>query len=441
MHTENKKKVRFVPCCDIVETCRVDMVPVVNLHLHGGDYFEIATFLFLIGFSGTCVPVPEEGDGSVDFRRTFLFIMACLPACYSASYAFARVYFALSHPIRKDSTFRFHRISGSIGLSYVLVAWYKLVVQGGVDSTLQPPPWDFVDTVLRTLAVAATTFNTLTGIIMLPHINTKTPLLLRQAFSAAICLSVGSGLLQAILVFRVHEDYLSLDTRTIVYLGAASLKVVGVMVNWLGFIMGLRAVQLMSDMEEFNQSHRVKKSDGDASTLEKDGTTRRRGRPTVASFFYDVFINPRLYSNTQYYRSEGEETILLPKNQGQAATIASIAGPGFFMGLLATNAVFQSRIPALSPNLVNPRVVNYSMNCLDLMNIAVLPANLFDLTLVLRKRLDPVRGPAEIVASVIFSTLVGPIALSLFCLSSTDFRDFGHMLRVLLWPLLGTGSF
>lgn len=353
--------------------------------------------------------------------------VSTLPACYSVAYSISRAFMAFATQISFETTFRVHRFAGVVSLPYSILVWYKLLYTMKVGTT--SPAWiTSIDAFARPCAWLCTCFNICSGIMLLPHVNFKTPLLLRQAFTCGTTMAVGTILLEAMIVTRAIHHQQQQHPTVWWY---ASLRwvaaTVGISVNFLAVAMGMRAVWLASRMKT------TPSSSNRNGTVHKPPTKRVIHRKTIISFFWDVFVDPDLVE-VSWTEQTGRQFVL-----SQSASMAvfgiTMTAPGLVMSIMALNLAFAMDIPVIGPPPLHsdPVALSFTVSSLEMMGLSVLPANFFDLTMVLRKRMSPKRAAIEIVASVC-SGMFGPLILSPFVLTMSQCRSFLGMMQIISLP-------
>jgi len=300
---------------------------------------------------------------------------------------------------------------------YAAVVWYKLVFLGGAPV---PPEWRTLDQVCRAVAATSTFWNEISGIMLLPKVNTQTPLILRQIFAVGTSMGLATFMLLAIIQLRAWFP----EGNAII----GVVSIVAVAWNILAVSMGLRAAIILSNEELLT-----------VEELEEKQLLKKKKKPpsNVSSFFYDVFIRPDKFDGTMHTK-EGLQFIAYgSKIVAQVVTMSTSSIPGLVMGIIAINLATNSAMPNLGPGqLYSEHGISFTLSVLEMMAFSVIPANLLDLTLVLRKRMIPHRAALEVPISFL-SSMFGPIFLALAILPDKDAWEWMAMLRAMVWPIMG----
>lgn len=357
---------------------------------------------------------------SVPYHTSPASWLATTAYSYMTAYSISRAVMAYSRiAVLKGSFFEIHRLVGGVCLLYAPIVWYKLVVLRGEDFPIEYQGWFDV---AKALGAASTFWNEISGIILFPHVNQKAPLILRQIFTIGTSMGLATYMIFVLIQLRAwYPNGSHLVTA------AATLTVLW---NILAVSMGLRAAYILSMEKELN-----------AKELQEASRVNAKKKPPInlQSFFYDIFIHPGKYGGT-LHTVEGVSYLAYgSKRVAQVVTISTSSAPGIIMGLLAVNlATNIHHMTALSPGVDSNRlVVNFVLTTFEMMAFCVIPGNMLDLTLVLRRRMSSARVALEVPLSFLAS-MIAPVVLALAMLNSENAGDYVGMLRAMVWPLMGS---
>lgn len=351
--------------------------------------------------------------------RTGWSLAATLPYNYLCAYSTSRAVMAYQRkPALSGLNFELHRFVGSLCVLYAISAWYKLVVLGG---KALPEEWQALDHIFRWGAALSTFWNEISGILLLPHVNRMTPLLLRQTFTVGTSMGLATFLLLVVMQLRAWYP----EGNALI----SFASVVTIVWNLIAVIMGVLTAQILSREKVMDPAEREQYEE----TLVK-----KEAPNTVSAFFYDVFVNPGAF-NRALKTKDGFEVIPgASKPVAQAIVLSTLTLPGIVMGIIALNLGLNDAIPMFGPGVLhNETGIRYTLACLEMVAYCVIPANLLDLTLVLRKRMETNRAVVEVPSSLLWS-LFAPALLALAVLQTDDCSNFIAMLRAIMWPVLGS---
>eukprot|EP00977_Amphora_coffeiformis_P015697 scaffold4674_cov188-Amphora_coffeaeformis.AAC.8 len=339
--------------------------------------------------SGTCsggTPLKE------DYQRGFFFYY------YNNNwyYYYYYYYYELDGPFDAKPPHG----GGSLGLLYAILVWYKLVVQRANNGLPHP--------VARAVAAASALCNMISGIGLFPHISRHTPL----------------GHATGLYDWHVHGVGNHHDPRH-------------------GTMCGLQRQPQTCGLTTTTTT--VNKKSTTTSAAVEDPTT---SAPTLVSFFYDVFLYPDKYGALKSKATGTSSHVTQPVNQ------LFMTIPGMVMGLIAWNlAAHRATIMPLILNggvggeeeeedgatttaILSLRAFHYNIPTLEILALCISPANMFDLTLVLRKRMGVTRAAVEIAASIVLSQ-VASLPMAYIMLPPADCQMFLTFLQALMKPLMG----
>ena len=339
---------------------------------------------------------------------------------YIAVYCVSRVLMAYARKaVLAGVWFELHRLLGAACVLYALAGWYKLVFLAGRPPTSEPA--GRLDAVLRGIAAISALWNYASGILFLPHVNLQAPLLLRQVFTIGTSMGLATYLLLVIVQMRAWWP----RGNGLV----TAVSVIAVVWNVVAVTMGIRAAQLLAREKPLDEKDlRERKPTGD------------KPNTSVASFFVDIFVTPDKYAESAAAR-EGLKQLrqATSKRCSQVVLITTSSAPGIVMGIMALNLGTNSTLPVLGPDALHSDWgAAFTLTVTEIMAFSVIPANMLDLTFVLRQRMTPMRAALEVPMSFL-GTCFGPLMLAapclLPCLPPEEAALLFAYLRGIVWPL------